>query len=123
MPKGRLLDECVRTDSSIDPQIMAETLGIRLEELAHLSWDRQALREVFDLINVVRPWASSASATWVWFRCERLTRFGGLTPDALVRGGRGAELIEDLRQNTPDVGLHAGHMASPAAAATLSAQG
>ncbi len=112
MPNGRLLEHCIRDDETIDPELMADALGIKVDELAYLSWDACGLRDVFDLINVVRPWVNSATETWIWFRCERLAEFGDLTPDALVRNGRVAELREYLENAAPSMNVEIGVLAA-----------
>ena len=55
---------------------------------------QQRLREVLEIIALVRDWAGSEIAAMSWYRATPIPAFGGRTAEALVRDGN-AHLVRE----------------------------
>lgn len=96
------------TAEFVEPGRVSDTLRITLAELAGtlgvaresmVKADRaksramqSRLRELLEILNRVEPWAGGPLPAFAWYRSQTLPSFGDMTPEALVRAGRSAEL-------------------------------
>jgi len=107
--------------NSHDPGKVAETLGMRIEELAELAGlecnelqpfrDRKGgtrPRNYFDLVKVLRtigPRFDSMPEAMDWFRNESLPGFNRRTGKQLVQEGRSQQFLQYI--DAVDSGIHA----------------
>ena len=101
-----LLDLCLEPNGEVSPTVLAQALGIDLEDLATAAPDQARLRDLYSIISIVRPWTMTAAEAWSWCLRKRLDRFSGLTPAALLGAGRAAELKAFLEDEESFVELN-----------------
>ncbi len=73
---------------------IASTLGLSRDALSRSERIRapktqMRLRQMVEILNRVEAHTGSKLGAYAWFRSEALPGFGGMTPDQLVRDGKG----------------------------------
>ena len=88
---------------SIPIQTIMYSIGLSFE-LSNLLQDpvnklivKKRLRDIYALLNSVRPWFESDKECWDWFVSKQLPAFSPLTPSEVVRHhhGRGINALHD----------------------------
>ncbi len=78
---------------------LAATLGLGRDALirqdrADARKNQQRLREMLEVIALVKGWAGSDLAALSWYRSEPIPAFGGRTAEAIVKDGK-AHLVRE----------------------------
>jgi hypothetical protein len=86
---------------SITREALAQTLGLGRSALgrkdrATARKSQQRLRELLEIVSIVREWAGSDLAAMSWYRATPIPAFGGRTAEAVVKDGNGHLVREYL---------------------------
>ncbi|MCA0973978.1 XRE family transcriptional regulator [Halomonas denitrificans] len=66
---------------------LSQSAIVRKERLQAVS-TQQRLRQAYEILKRIEPWAGSISAAWSWFRSYPIAALGDMTAEELVRRGR-----------------------------------
>jgi hypothetical protein len=103
-PAGLLAGERIEPGTvaafySMTRPALAATLGLgrdalTREDRAGARKSQQRLREMLEIVALVRDWAGGEFAAMSWYRATPIPAFGGRTAEALVKDGK-AHLVRD----------------------------
>ena len=91
--EGFIVTDALLNELHITKREFAHAIGlshhaiIRKDRL-HAVSTQQRLRQTFEILKRIEPWAGSTSAAWSWYRTYPIASLGDLTPEELVSQGR-----------------------------------
>jgi uncharacterized protein (DUF2384 family) len=104
MPHPTITQQIIEADTvaeafGMTKPALALTLGLGRDALmrkdrADARKSQQRLREVMEIIALVRDWAGSEIAAMSWYRATPIPAFGGRTAEAVVKDGN-AHLVRE----------------------------
>ena len=83
-----LLDELHITKREFAHAIGLSHNAIIRKDRLHAVSTQQRLRQTFEILKRIEPWAGSTSAAWSWYRTYPIAALGDLTAEELVSQGR-----------------------------------
>lgn len=87
-----LLDELHITKREFAKAVGLSHAAIIRKDRLHAVSTQQRLRQTFEILKRIEPWAGSMSGAWSWYRTYPIAPLGDLTAEELVSRGRADEV-------------------------------